>query len=632
MASLTPDQIKTGWDEIGNLFGQNDIGELIDYVKNNPYYINAKNPVWENNTILQMFVVDEDEKHVADYLKLKPDLKQLVYERGGTILMQVVENELEPNIAEMLIKANPETVNIANDAGQTPLMFAIQHEDKYLVYDLVKYGAKKDVKDSSGNDVWSYFHGDEDTRKELADAMNGINPGITEDLSEDEIQSFLKAIVDGDESKIKSMIEEDERFLNAKSGNGEYGLQLAAGLQKVAIVKMFLKYDDIEFDDDLLEYVQSFTVPTLPRSTTEPAREIYRLLIERHHEGETETLDADDEEEEEEEEEEGEPLTIAELAARNKLHKAIEARDNVTAIAVLAQYPKLANVLYSGETPLTTAVSSRNLEFVKHLIAAGVYIDDDDVEHAEYLAGHTTTGLTEEEKKLAQDIVAVIQAHVAPAIAPRALDFGAEPAVVLPKLEVIEASYTDMPTAYDMLEMEDMALFDLITSGEKMIFKVKDIYFSTDLTPLHSAMQDKSSTFYECKKELDGTPYTKDVHADTPYFRVQLNGNFTVPEQQLQAALASKYSIFELMPSEKKLAFVASYASVQTSPGKDGLGRQVNIVSADHCQKGSQQVTYTLKAVTMAKKKAGGAKKRGGKKRSTYRKGKKSNKRKTYRM
>jgi hypothetical protein len=568
-------------------------------------------------------------------------------------------------------------------------------------------------------------------------ARSDSGEGLEDDdeLNSDEIQLFLDAVVAGDEAKIKSLISADGRLLNAKATDtDEYGLLVAVGLQKVNIVKLFLKYPDIEFDDDLLEYAQSFTFPTLPTSTTEPAREIYQLLVERQHEGEDEDedgeltarekeeqeilfteiddesvnevrsiltqfprllereFDADDDgtpespllralntqsielvrllltlgasvnseiveyatelwqnagddeednardilrllqapppqaqgEEEEEDEEEGEPLTIAELAGRKKLHEAIESGDNVTAIAVLTQYPKLANVPYSGETPLTNAVSSRNLEFVKHLIDGGVYADEDDLDHAEYLAGHTTTGLSEEEKKLANDIVAVIQRRF-PVVPPRALDFGAEPAGVPVKLEVVEVSYTDMPTAYDMLEMEDIALFDLITSGEKMIFKVKDIYFSTDLTPLQSAMQDKSSTFYECKKELDGTPYTKDVHVDTPYFRVQLNGNFTVPEKQIQAAVDSKYSIFELVPSEKKLAFVASYASVQITPGKDGLGRQVNILSADHCQKGSQQVTYTLKAVTMVKKKAGGARK-------TYRKGgKKSNKRKTIR-
>ena len=215
--------------------------------------------------------------------------------------------------------------------------------------------------------------------------------------------------------------------------------------------------------------------------------------------------------------------------------------------------------------------------------------------------------------------------------APRALDFGNEPA--LPRLEVVKVPYTVMPIAYDVPEMENTSVYDLVTSGTKIVFKFRDKYFSTDIEPLQNAFQDKSSTFYECIEELTHAPYTEDVHPETPYFRVQLNGNFMVPETELRSALASGNALFELVPTAKKLPFVTSYAQVQVSPGVDGLGRQVDISGADHCQKGSQQVTYTLKEVKMIKQAAGKKtrKTRKPKKKSTFRKAKKINKRKTYR-
>lgn len=514
------------------------------------------------------------------------------------------------------LNRHPTWANVKEQDGMLPLDVAIESLKFAIVKLLVENGA------SFNEETIEYARYVADERVGLTDAQEDIADTIVMFLasrSEDnqsvapstiaaeeddepltarelEEQKELFDEIDGESLReVRAILTQYPRLLNREfdaddDGLAESPLRRAVNTQNINLIRLLV---DLEADvtSQILQYQREIVDEARAGEDAVPSA-ILRLL---------EGMEDEDEDEDEEVE-----LTISELVARKKLHGAIETKDNVTAKAVLAQHPKLANIEYNGETPLTNAVTSRNLEFVKHLVENGVYIDEDDDEHAEYLATHTPADLSAEEKQLARDIADVIHSRVNVIVAARPVvpplnippRVPAEPAAPY-KLEVVEVSYTTMPTAYDMLEMEDIALFDLITSGEKMIFKVKDIYFSTDLVPLQSAMQDKSSTFYECKAELDGAPYTKDVHADTPYFRVQLNGNFTVPENHLQAALASKYSIFELVPSEKKLAFVASYASVQITPGKDGLGRQVNIVSSDHCQKGSQQVTYTLRAVTM---------------------------------
>lgn len=198
------------------------------------------------------------------------------------------------------------------------------------------------------------------------------------------------------------------------------------------------------------------------------------------------------------------------------------------------------------------------------------------------------------------------------------------------KEKQVKVSYTEMPQVFDIIGFEDVPILDVITSEEKSIFKIKDTYVSTDLKLITSALKDKSSTFYECAKELLSAPFRKDVNVDVPYFRIQLTGNYTVPQQELESALKSKYRVFELVPTEKNLKFVSSYASVQVTPGKNGLGRNVNIVNSHHCQAGTQQLVYTIKYVTFEKEKmppppppptaaAGGKRTRKSRKRQSHR-------------
>lgn len=408
--------------------------------------------------------------------------------------------------------------------------------------------------------------------------------------------------IDGESLReVRGILTQYPRLLNREfdaddDGLMESPLRRAVNTQNINLIRLLVDLG-ADVTPQILQYQREIVEDARPGEDEMP-RAILRLL--EGTEDDTGTLDAEEEEE----------LTMAERVARKKLHEAIETKDNVTAKAVLAQHPKLANIRYNDETPLTNAVSSRNLEFVRHLVDNGVYLDEDDVEHANYLASNIATrDLSEEEKQLARDILAVIQARfdvvdaarpVVPRldIPPRALDFGDEPA--MPALEVTEIEYKELPDVFDMTLNKDIPIFDALAK-RRIIFTVDDSYYGITLGSIESSLRDKTSTFYECKKELDGAPYTKDVHIDTPYFRLTLNGNFTVTEKDLQTALASECSIFELVPNEKKLAFVSSYASVQVSPGINRLGERVNIISSDHCQKGSDQFTYDVKAVTMVK-------------------------------
>jgi hypothetical protein len=200
----------------------------------------------------------------------------------------------------------------------------------------------------------------------------------------------------------------------------------------------------------------------------------------------------------------------------------------------------------------------------------------------------------------------------------RALDFGNEPA--LPPLETVEITYTTEPIVHDYQEMDDFSMLELITGGEQLIFKMKDVYNCTPREQLLKYMEDKSNVFYECKREMHGAPFIADIFSETPYYRLRLGGNFMLPMLDLVRALDSHFSVFELVKVEKKIDFIVSFSSVQVTPGLDGFGRRIDIVSADHCQDGSNQEVYTLKAVKFIHAKS--PSEAGRRRRKTFRKGK----------
>jgi hypothetical protein len=497
-------------------------------------------------------------------------------------------------LVQDILTRHPKLMNLQYDE-ETPLEAAVSDLDFDMVKWMVEHGAIVTRNAVEFAQEMAHDVEDEEERAIATDILRYVleAQGATgeEPLSAREVeeQRILFDEIDGESLlEVRSILQAHPRLLDREfdaenDGHPEPPLRRALYSQNLNLVRLLLE-------------LGATVTPQILRSQRE--------LVDRAEPGEgavpsaiLRLLDGVEEEEEE-------PLTIAEMVARKKLHAAIETNDNVTAKAILAQHPTLANIKYNDETPLTNAVSSRNLEFVKHLVENGVYLDEDDVEHAEYLAGHTTTGLSAEEQQIAKDIASFLLVSFGAIVhrvidgAPRALDFGAEPA--LPTLEVTEIEYKELPDVFDMTLNKDIPIFDALAK-RRLIFTVDDSYYGISLQSIESSLKDKTSTFYECKKELDGAPYTKDVHIDTPYFRLTLNGNFTVTEKDLQSALASQCSIFELVPNEKKLAFVASYRSVQVSPGINGLGEDVNIVSADHCQKGSDQFTYDVKAVTMVK-------------------------------
>jgi hypothetical protein len=415
------------------------------------------------------------------------------------------------------------------------------------------------------------------------------NQSVTneEPLSPPELQQqkvLFDKITNGSVQEVRAILTQYPRLIEPMFTVGTWTgtpLMRAVAYERPDMVRLLLELG-AEVTPDTLDLARILAGPWGTGSGVN--LRIFRLL-------EGDDVTTVDEEEEEEEIE----LTIGELTQQRALNDAINAEDVDKVREILARFPRLVNIEYNLNTPLRRAIYMVNIDIARAVLEAGATVDEDDLEaghismeDVDRMGGDTTT---------IQNIIDLLENP--PAVAPRALVVEDEPA--MPTLEVTEIEYKELPDVFDFATQEELPIFDALAK-RRIIFTMDDSYYGMRLDKIESSLKDKTSTFYECKKELlYGGPYTKDVHLDRLYFILNLNGNLVITEEHLRSALASECSIFELVPTGKKLAFMSSYRTVQVSPGINGLGEDVNIVSADHCQKGSNQFTYDLKAVTMVK-------------------------------
>lgn len=162
--------------------------------------------------------------------------------------------------------------------------------------------------------------------------------------------------------------------------------------------------------------------------------------------------------------------------------------------------------------------------------------------------------------------------------------------------EVMKIQYKNQKV-YDFEENEEMPILSLLSKSSAVIFKAKESYFTLPQDTIIKAIQDGSQVRHKCKGELGGAPYEKDVDMDHQYYYIQGNGNFLVWLHQLEQGFLQKFKIFELEETDEELDNVASAQNVQTSPGMNRYGNPVNIVSGDHCQKGTKQKIFKLTPV-----------------------------------
>jgi hypothetical protein len=160
--------------------------------------------------------------------------------------------------------------------------------------------------------------------------------------------------------------------------------------------------------------------------------------------------------------------------------------------------------------------------------------------------------------------------------------------------------YRGTDIANDLAEMEEKPISEWLAQvntaadphGRKIIFRQGNSFYSISVKSIQDAINDRSSIFYQCKRQMAGAPAEADVFWERPYFRLQLNGNMLIPFGLIQTAIdpANPVRVFGITEAGLRLPFVTSSQSII----RNGNWYGVNIVGSDHCQMGSDAPVYTL--------------------------------------
>lgn len=126
------------------------VEEMKLLVKKNKDTINTLNPAGFTPLILACY---RGNTPVAEYL-IK-NVKDVNFNSSNGTALASVAVKGDVNLAKLLLenKANP---NIADDAGVTPLVYAVQFRNKELIQLLLKYKADKNKKDNEGKSPYDY--------------------------------------------------------------------------------------------------------------------------------------------------------------------------------------------------------------------------------------------------------------------------------------------------------------------------------------------------------------------------------------------------------------------------------------------------------------------------------------------
>jgi len=165
------------------------------------------------------------------------------------------------------------------------------------------------------------------------------------------------------------------------------------------------------------------------------------------------------------------------------------------------------------------------------------------------------------------------------------------------EIEEVSVKYEGQ-TVRDLTDLEDKTLMTLMCDRENLLVKSSSAFLIFYRTRIEMEVVSGTSIRYECLHQLSGAPYKTDVKLDEEYVLLRGEATFLVRLDELAMAMA-KYAVIELVDSGKTLTHSASRASVQDTPGRNLDGRGVDIVSADHCQDGTDKRVYKIRGVVL---------------------------------
>lgn len=235
--------------------------------------------------------------------------------------------------------------------------------------------------------------------------------------------------------------------------------------------------------------------------------------------------------------------------------------------------------------PLVYAITSNRPEIVRLLLEKGANTDITII-GSSLLDYASSAGLHEIADILEQHIGANINAASLP-------DANVE----------LEIANVNRPTADVFNPIAAMELpFDDVYNDEEevnVVFKLGTQYFALPVARLQQSVEERTDIHYACRRQLHGAPRSEDVDHENPFFLLRGIGIYMIPLEHIMYILRNPdQRLYELIDTGVTKKFTAGYTSViARGHNRDGAGRPVDIVSADHCQEGTARKIYTLKAL-----------------------------------
>jgi hypothetical protein len=158
--------------------------------------------------------------------------------------------------------------------------------------------------------------------------------------------------------------------------------------------------------------------------------------------------------------------------------------------------------------------------------------------------------------------------------------------------------YDVIPKVYDVINLEDIPLTEVDMDGA-IIFKHGPKFFVNSKDAIRGFIDSRKQIVFECNGQANPTRDT--VREDVPFFKIWgPDATFLVELGELITALDDPdYKVFELV-KERKLPFTTSYETVTVNNDMKGYNRQnVNYVSDDHCQAGTEKHVYKIHPLRM---------------------------------
>lgn len=161
---------------------------------------------------------------------------------------------------------------------------------------------------------------------------------------------------------------------------------------------------------------------------------------------------------------------------------------------------------------------------------------------------------------------------------------------------------TEEPDIFDALMAESYPLSEYqMENPDSIVFLINDKNgFGYDRDQLRSMTIDAQDYYFKCLdlNEQLVVALTK-VAGETPYVLLRSAGTFYVPAEQLQAALDDDNHNVFMLKEYDVLPYTASIGVIEVSVAtqRNYRGEQINVVSKDHCQSGSNKKAYEIIAL-----------------------------------